>query len=82
MPDIFWHLLGFAFPRSVFLIGAMIQFLLILLWKIYCLFSIKRIHGVQKVVLVGSKEEAFEVARKFKNISDGWFKIEYVIDER
>lgn len=72
---------GFAFPRSVFLIGALIQFLLTLLWKTFCLLSIKRIHGVKKVVLVGSKEEAYEVAHKFKNISDGWFEAKYVIDE-
>ncbi|MDN5301093.1 MAG: hypothetical protein PWQ60_607 [Thermoanaerobacteraceae bacterium] len=72
---------GFAFPRSVFAIGAVIQVILIALWKGICLIVIKHLHGVQKVLLVGSREEAYKVARKFQDMSRGWFEAKYIIDE-
>jgi len=72
---------GFAFPRSVFAIGAVIQGVLIVLWKGICLLVIKHLHGVQKVLLVGSREEAYKVARKFQDMSQGWFEAKYIIDK-
>ena len=71
---------GFAFPRSVFALGAVLQVGIVTLWKYLTLLVIKRIHGIQKVIMVGSKDEAFNIARKFKDISSGWFETKYIME--
>lgn len=71
---------GFAFPRSVFAIGAILHVGLITFWKYLILLVIKRLHGVQKVIMIGSKEEAFNIAQKFKDISSGWFETKYIME--
>lgn len=72
---------GFAFPRSVFAIGAAIQTVFIAVWKEILLLIIKRLHGVQKVLLVGSRDEAYKIALKFREMTSGWFEASYIIDE-
>jgi len=71
---------GFAFPRSVFAIGAILHIGLITVCKYLTLLLIKRLHGVQKVIMIGSKEEAFNIAQKFKDISSGWFETKYILE--
>lgn len=70
---------GFAFPRSVFIIGAVFQVILISLSRYITLYIVKKIHGVQKVLLIGNKDEALKIARKFRDIEKGWFDAKYVI---
>jgi len=72
---------GFAFPRSVFIIGAVFQVMLISLLRYITLHIIKKIHGIQKVLLVGNEKEAFKIARKFQEIEKGWFDVRYMVCE-
>lgn len=72
---------GFSFPRSVFAIGAGIQFAFISLHRYICLYVIRRLHGNQKVLLIGAKDEACEVAEKFLKIPEGWFEAKYIVEE-
>lgn len=72
---------GFSFPRSVFVIGAVIQFAFISLHRYICLYVIRRLHGNQKVLLIGAKDEACEVAEKFLKIPEGWFEAKYIVEE-
>lgn len=72
---------GFAFPRSVFIIGAGFQILLISLSRYIALYIIKKIHGVQKVLLIGNKDEALKIARKFWEVEKGWFEARYVVSD-
>ncbi|MCG0276570.1 MAG: sugar transferase [Thermosediminibacteraceae bacterium] len=72
---------GFAFPRSVFIIGAIFQVVLISFVRYITLHIIKKIHGVQKVLLIGNKQEAFKIARKFQDIEKGWFDVKYMVCE-
>ncbi|MGI6423710.1 MAG: sugar transferase [Tepidanaerobacteraceae bacterium] len=71
---------GFAFPRSVFAIGAILHVGLVTFWKYLTLLLIKHLHGVQKVIMIGSKDEAFNIAQKFKDISSGWFETKYIME--
>jgi len=75
-----FFLRGFAFPRSVFAIGAVLQVGLVAIWKYAALLLIKRLHGVQKVIMIGSKDEALDIAQKFGDISSGWFETKYIIE--
>lgn len=71
---------GFAFPRSVFAIGAILHVGLVTFWKYLTLLLIKHLHGVQKVIMIGSKDEALNIAQKFKDISSGWFETKYIME--
>lgn len=71
---------GFAFPRSVFAIGAILHVGLITFWKYLTFLFIKRLHGIQKVIMIGSKDEAFNIAQKFLDTSSGWFETKYILE--
>jgi exopolysaccharide biosynthesis polyprenyl glycosylphosphotransferase len=71
---------GFAFPRSVFAIGAIIHVGLVSFWKYLTLLFFKRLYGVQKVIMIGSKDEAFDVAQKFIGSSSDWFETKYIME--
>ena len=55
---------GFAFPRSVFLIGFILQFLLIFSTKMLILGILKRKEGKSKIIIIGNEQEASYIEEK------------------
>jgi len=76
---IFWDR-GFAFPRSVLVIAAALQLVLIVLSRIVVWYVAKRTLGRKKVLIVGeTREQAAELARKFVQHERGWFVLQGAI---
>lgn len=66
---------AFAFPRSVFLLGAFMQFLLLGAWR-WAFWSFGRAwHGTKRVLIVGEATTAEQVKQKFTSNAKGWFEI-------
>ncbi|RBP37821.1 sugar transferase [Garciella nitratireducens] len=55
---------GFAFPRSIFMIAFTLQFLSLIFWKAFLIHFSKKVTGVQRVLIIGNKQESEEVAKK------------------
>ncbi len=55
---------GFAFPRSVFLISFILQFILLMIWKTFLIKVTRKIIGLTEVMIIGDKEESEVIAKK------------------
>lgn len=75
----FWFR-GFAFPRSVLLLGAAIQVLLIALWRFGCWQLEKRLYGFRDLLVIGPPEEAEKLLEKILELPRGWFRVKKVLD--
>jgi len=69
----FW-LRGFAFPRGVLILGALLQFVLLSAWRLLCWALERRIHGVKRVMVVGSIDGGRDLLQKFIDAPPGWLK--------
>lgn len=75
---------GFSFPRSIFFIGFIIQFLLIFTTKILILSFFKRKRTEKDILIIALKEEAEYIAKKIlidKNNLDSIRYINEIIDK-
>ncbi|MCF8012336.1 MAG: sugar transferase [Clostridiales bacterium] len=75
----FWFR-GFCFPRSVLLLGAVNQFILISLWRLGCWHLEKHVHGVRNLLVIGDREEVEKLLSKVLDLPYGWFKIKKVLE--
>jgi len=72
----FW-IRGFSMPRSVILLGAVIQALLMCLLRALVWYILLKKGGKKRVLLTGKRlEDAMPVAEKFLQHSPGWFHLE------
>ena len=72
----FW-VRGFALPRSVILLGAVIQAFLMCLLRAFVWYVRLQKGGKKRVLLVGKRlADAMRVAEKFLRHSPGWFHLE------
>ncbi len=55
---------GFAFPRSVFLIGYVLQFGMIMFTKLFVLWMLRRKERKEKILIIADKKEADHIAKK------------------
>lgn len=68
---------GFAMPRSVIILGAVIQVLLMCSLRALVWYVRLKKGGKKRVLLVGKRlEDAMQVAEKFMQHSPGWFHLE------
>lgn len=71
----------FAFPRSVFLIGFVIQFLLIFITKVIILNIIRLNRTKKDILVIASKEEAEYIAKKILLDKYNFDNIKYICNE-
>ena len=72
---------GFAFPRSVFLIGFFIQFAFIFTFKVIVLMIIRLKRIPQKIMIIAPKEEAEYIAKKLLLDNFNFDNIKYIINQ-
>lgn len=75
----FW-LRGFAFPRSVLLLGFLIQVLLLVSWRFLYWYWEKRAHGLRQLLVIGPGGEVEKLLEKVLDLPHGWFKVKDVLD--
>lgn len=71
---------GFSFPRSVFFIAFIIQFIYIagfkyLIYKVYFIF-----HKTKSIMVVADKDEGHEIAKKILASKENIFNVRYICD--
>ncbi len=85
---------GFAFPRSVLVLGGLLQMAMLVLWRIGFWRYEKLLVGERRVVIVagghgdgyacssvleGDASEEISLILKFLNVPRGWFKVESIV---
>lgn len=78
---------GFAFPRSVLLLGALFQVGLLALWRVGFWRLDRHLHGERPVMIVAAGEvsgqasgaEELELIKKFLNVPRGWFQLKAIV---
>lgn len=70
---------AFSFPRSVILLGGIIQLILLLIWRRLVWIFSKALHGTKKILVVGKQDIAAQVIEKFSSYTKDWFKVVSVI---
>ncbi|HAP93024.1 MAG TPA: sugar transferase [Desulfotomaculum sp.] len=74
----FWFR-GFAFPRSVLILAALIQVLMICVWR-YFFWHVERwLYGQRQLLVIGHSPEVTEVLGRLFNLPRGWFKVRQVL---
>ena len=71
---------GFAFPRSIFIIAFALQFVLLILWKSLLIYFSKKVVGIKRVMIIGSKKESQIVAKKLLIEYRGYWYIKYFVN--
>lgn len=72
---------GFAFPRSIFLIGFIIQFILIFFTKVIILKVIKLSRAKKDIVIIAEREEGEYIAKKILLDKHNLDNVRYICDE-
>lgn len=72
---------GFAFPRSVFLIGFIIQFILVFITKIIILRVLKVHRQGESILIIAPKKEAGYIAKKILVDEFNYDNIKYLCDK-
>lgn len=72
---------GFAFPRSVFLIGFVIQFLLIFITKFIILKTLKSNRKEKDILIIASEQEAEYIAKKILLDKYNFDNIKFICSE-
>jgi exopolysaccharide biosynthesis polyprenyl glycosylphosphotransferase len=70
-----FFLRAFAFPRSIYLLGALIQIILLAVWRWAFWLVCRAFHGKKTILIAGDKEEAEQVIQKFSGNTKEWFKV-------
>lgn len=55
---------GFTFPRSVFIIAFIIQYIALFVFKLIILWALKKNYQKKKIIIIGNKEDSQNIARK------------------
>lgn len=69
---------GFAFPRSVIIVGPVFQFIILSNWRYLMWKFMRSSHGVKKILIIGNAEEAEEIAKKIFVSSKEFYSIHFV----
>lgn len=72
---------GFAFPRSIFAIAFILQGILLFGWKTVLVKITRRIQRLQKIIIVGQKEEREGIAKKILIDEKNSCMIKYMLGE-
>lgn len=72
---------GFSFPRSIFAIAFVLQFVFLIVWKSIIIKIYNRLNKPKSAIIIGHKEEAEEIARKLMSTSLRAFEIKYICGE-
>jgi len=66
---------GFAFPRSVLILGFLVQIILMSIWRVVAWRFEKGLCGVYDVLVIAPDEEANEISKIINDHSHGWLHI-------
>lgn len=69
---------GFSFPRTVIFLAAFLQVIFLSVWYMVSWKIQKRRHGMKNIMLIGSKDEGEEAAKKIIQTFAGWFQVKYI----
>jgi exopolysaccharide biosynthesis polyprenyl glycosylphosphotransferase len=72
---------GFAFPRSVFIISFVLQFLLLMIWKAILIKLTRKIVGIYQVMIIGDKKESEIIAKKLLIDHKESWHIKYMVND-
>lgn len=75
----FW-VRGFAFPRSVLVLGAFAQFGGVLAWRGFCWYLDRWLHGRRGLLVVGAEETVHPLLEKLLDLPERLFHIRAVVD--
>jgi exopolysaccharide biosynthesis polyprenyl glycosylphosphotransferase len=71
---------SFAFPRTIFVIAALIQWFLLIFWRIIVFRVWRRFSGKKDVIVLGRFPCLQEVVKKLLLNSSDYYNIKYIID--
>ncbi|KAE9634989.1 exopolysaccharide biosynthesis polyprenyl glycosylphosphotransferase [Defluviitalea raffinosedens] len=71
---------GFGFPRTVFAYGAILQVILLSIWRTLILKVRRRLHGKQSILIIGHGQELEEAARKIIMSAGHLYEVRYLFD--
>lgn len=74
----FW-IRGFALPRSIIIIGTIIELLLMVVVRTGLWYIQLKLNGRKKTVIIGSKREGERIAAKIIDSARGWLEIKYYL---
>lgn len=69
----------FAFPRSIFMIAFIDQWILLSLWRIVVLKVRRRVHGEKHVLLIGSEGKLHKIGSTILGGEKGWYRLTHVL---
>lgn len=75
----FW-LRGFAFPRSVLVLGFLLQAFFMTAWRYVYWYLDKKYNGSRNILLIGALGEVEELLGKILDLPRGWFRIKKILD--
>ena len=74
----FWFR-GFAFPRSVLLLAASLQVVMVCAWRYLSWHFERWLYGRRKLLVVGPPLEAADILGKLFDLPRGWFEVKRVL---
>ncbi|HHT51261.1 MAG TPA: sugar transferase [Eubacteriaceae bacterium] len=72
---------GFAFPRSVFIISFILQFILLMTWKTLMIKFARKAIGMIDVMIIGDEQESEAIAKKLLIDHKESWHIKYMIND-
>lgn len=69
---------GFSFPRSIFIIGFVVQFVLLAVFKSYLLLKMKKNYRKKRILIIGSKEDTENIAKRLLLSKDNLDDLRYI----
>ncbi|ADL07270.1 sugar transferase [Thermosediminibacter oceani] len=76
-----FFLRSFAFPRSVFIGGFILQTVFIVTLRYIAINLYKKIHGPERLLIVGREEDAKQIINSISRIDHGWVDCRYAVLE-
>lgn len=74
----FWFR-GFAFPRSVLIMSAIFQLIMICFWRYFFWHVMRQLYGQKALLIIGEFTEVTEVLDRLLNLPKGWFNVRHVL---
>ncbi|MCG0275996.1 MAG: sugar transferase [Thermosediminibacteraceae bacterium] len=74
-----FFLRSFAFPRSVFIGGFILQTIFIVILRYIAIIFYKKIHGPERLLIVGREEDAKQIINSISRIDRGWVDCRYAV---
>lgn len=69
---------GFAFPRSIFFYTFVLHVIILSTWRYLVYVLYRKYHGAKKAMIIGSNNEAEELAKKIMVNTRGWYDVRYI----